>query len=480
MTVEDSSPLITYAPTGSWIDTPANDALAAAYSAGSYHSTAAQGATATLTFNGTGLSIFGAHRPNYGTYSITMDGQTIASGSSQAIDASTRQLLGAVSGLAYGTHTAILTNTGGAPVDIDWVDFETQIGGPGAVGIRKTFDNTDSTIVYSPSASAWQSNTNPEYFNGTLSFSQVPGASASLTFSGESVAVYGTVSPDHANLVVTVDGQTQNLPGGSGGFASEVHPNTLLYYRSDLSTDGDHTLVLSGSSQAPGSGPFIDLDMITVFAVALPDDPASATSALPTPTPIGTAAAENTLTPSSTLSASTASVSTSRMSTGVIVGAVLGGFIALLLVLGIIGFLFLQRRRNRSVRIEKSMISVSPILPMQRDPKALEAGMTMSRENTVFPFPLPPQRAASLRHSIAPSYYSDPSYTGHSRDGSAMSIMSSTPLVRGVPVLNIPQPRSNIPRKPAPASSGFNFNSLPVRPSNRPPTMDFTQMETPR
>lgn len=136
------------------------------------------------------------------------------------------------------------------------------------------------------------------------------------------------------------------------------------------------------------------------------------------------------------------------MSTGATVGAVLGGLIAILFLLGIIGFMLLRRRRTRSRTIEKSMISVSPILPMQRDPRAMEAGMMRSVENPVFPLP-PPK--ASLRHSIAPSYYSDPEFSGHSR---GESTTSTVPLVPPVPVMKSPQSRF-VSRKPPPASSGL-------------------------
>jgi len=244
--------------------------------------------------------------------------------------------------------------------------------------------------------------------------------------------------------------------------ASVLHTQVLLYYRSDLGP-GQHTLVLSGNSQTTAA-PFIDLDYIDVFdAAQLPDASSSAFISS------GTAAAENTLVaaPSSspTSSPSPASrLSSSHMSTGTMVGAILGGLIAFLSLLAILGFLFLRRRRTRSKVIEKYMISVSPILPMQEDPKALEAGIR-TLEKPVFSFP-PPK--ASMRHSIAPSYYGD-EYAGHSREGSTMSSQSSTPLVPAVPILNVP-------RKPIPASSGFDVNGSPARPSNRPPTMDFTNM----
>jgi len=107
LTVEDSSPLISYSPAGSWIDTPAGDALAASYSGSSFHTTSTLGATATINFNGTGISIFGGHRPNYGTFSLVVDEQLVTTGTAENTIASTHQLLGTISGLTNGPHTAI-------------------------------------------------------------------------------------------------------------------------------------------------------------------------------------------------------------------------------------------------------------------------------------------------------------------------------------------------------------------------------------
>ncbi len=150
-------------------------------------------------------------------------------------------------------------------------------------------------------------------------------------------------------------------------------------------------------------------------------------------------------------------------------GAVLGGLAALLFFLGLLTFFLLRRRRQkRSTKIDKSMISVSPVLPMQKDPKTpvlpfqevsqdLETGGGIRRG--AFPFPVVSRKASSLRHSIAPSYYSDP-IDAHSRDTSVSSMQSSTPLAPAlpseVPRINIPQPRnlsSPSRRKPAPTGS---------------------------
>ncbi len=55
------------------------------------------------------------------------------------------------------------------------------------------------------------------------SFTQSRRAQAQFTFDGDAVAVYGTVSPAHANYTVTVDGVKRDFLGGSNGLASSLH-----------------------------------------------------------------------------------------------------------------------------------------------------------------------------------------------------------------------------------------------------------------
>lgn len=509
LTVEDSSPLITYAPAGSWSDSP-NDPLLSAYSGGSYHATSSQGATATFSFVGSGITIFGGRRPNYGAYTVSIDGQNIQTGTSQTSQDLTRQPLASASGLTYGSHTLVLTNTGGAPVDIDSIDFQTNGGPSGPIPVAKDFDDSDPVMSYSPSPAAWQTNTRGDFFGNTLHFTQTPGASASMKFSGQAVAVYGTVSPDHADMVLNIDAQEVTLQGGANGFASSVHPDVLLFYRGDL--DGsEHTITMSAASQ-PGTGPFIDLDRVTVFTSSGPPDSgvasssssasasASATTfstllltagASATTTATVSAAADITQGPSSSPSViSSSGGSSSHTSTGVIVGSVIGGLAAVFMLLATAFLLCLRRRRQRNARLHKSMISVSPvlpmqdkpitpILPMQRSPRDEEKGGMGRLENSAFPFPAPKKALSSLRYP-APSTYSDTA-SSHSRGPSELSNGSTVPLVQDVPVINAPLPRANVARiGPARGRSG-SIATRPVRPTNRPPTMDFTHIsEVPR
>lgn len=82
------------------------------------------------TYSGTGISIYGGHRPEYGAYTFAVDGQTVSSGSATSTGIEIQQVLGSVSGLANGPHTAVLTSTG-VGMDIDWANLATSVGSAG-------------------------------------------------------------------------------------------------------------------------------------------------------------------------------------------------------------------------------------------------------------------------------------------------------------------------------------------------------------
>ena len=121
---------------------------------------------------GTGIWFYGANRPGYGSYSVSIDGQSI-SGNAQSQNASFRQLLAGRSGLTNGPHTAVLTNTGsGSPIDLDAIVFETQVGSVGCVlsltacVVNRSFihstemtktmmDDTNPAITYLPKSEDW-------------------------------------------------------------------------------------------------------------------------------------------------------------------------------------------------------------------------------------------------------------------------------------------------------------------------------------
>lgn len=128
MTVDDSSPLISYAPAGAWVDTPDGDPLVQQYSGHSFHTTSTGNATATLKFNGTGVWVYGGTRTNYGVFTLTVDGRTVTLGTARRVSNSTQQLLGSASSLGMGEHTAVFQSAGSGALDLDSILIESQVG----------------------------------------------------------------------------------------------------------------------------------------------------------------------------------------------------------------------------------------------------------------------------------------------------------------------------------------------------------------
>ncbi|KAJ7130853.1 hypothetical protein C8R43DRAFT_1025207 [Mycena crocata] len=428
LTIEDSSPLILYEPSGAWQDASADDLAGLAYSGNNLHSTTAQGATATINFNGTGISIFGGRRPSYGRYTMSIDGQTVVESTATIGEILVQQLLAAATGLPNGPHTAVLTCTG-VGMDIDWVNLETRIGSAGSTTTSIVYDDAAPELNY---AGAWETSDNPAYMNGTLHYSQAAGSAASLSFSGNAIAVYGTVSPDHANVQISIDGKTTMVNGGSTANAA-LHAQTLLYHANDLDTS-QHTLIITNPGQQDGTGPFIDLDSITVYSASVMGNSAGATE----PTP-------------STISNQASNQSSSGLSKGGMIGIATGVVLLILVLLGLVAFLVV-RRKKRKDRAMEPKTPVDAELPLQGP------NMRFTPVSPVQPMPTFSRLASrTSMHSIAPSYY------GSSNNSRASFTSSTTPMV----------PTLGLPRTPRMPYRGVMIPDRgPERPS-RPPSLDL-------
>jgi hypothetical protein len=449
LTVEDSSPLITYSPSGAWRDALPLDTGGLAYSGGNFHSTATPGASATINFTGTGISFFGGNRPDYGDFTITVDGNVVTTARASSPGLEINQLLGSASGLTNGPHTAVLTNTGPA-LDIDHIEL--QLGAPGSTTTTTVFDDADPAVLY---AGDWGTVVNQIHQNSTLHYTQAPGAAASLKFSGNGVAVYGTISPDHADLQFTIDGKMTQVKGGSD-YVTTLHPKTLLYYANDLDSS-EHTLIFTNPGQQEGTGPFIDLDSISVFST-IGDPNALDGSSAP---------AFDQSNPSNRQPTNPSSASRKGgLGTGPIIGIVIGILAVLFAVLAVFAFLFLRRRRRR--RAQNELDPATPAdaeLPLQGpNMRQYTPTSAVSPAQPVPTFSRAPSftrvPARMSRHSIAPSYY------GTSND-SRESVSSTTAMIPKVPVLSMPKVPSRAQQTlMVPGDQG------PSRP-NRPPSLDF-------
>ncbi|EAU91458.2 hypothetical protein CC1G_01947 [Coprinopsis cinerea okayama7 len=430
------------------------------YSGQNYHRTSVRGASAVIDFRGTGITLFGGRRPGYGRYTVTVDGQTIiANGNADSAQDSTNQVLATVSGLALGNHRAVLTNLDESPIDIDSVTVVDQLGSPGSQIRVQNHDDASPVFTYLPSTASWNINRRDAFQGGTLHYSQEPDAAVTMSFAGEAVALYGTMSPDRTNMKITIDGQETILTGGSNGHASRLHTKVLLYFRSGLSP-GQHTFTLAAENPTR-EAPFLDIDAVAVLSTASSSDGPRPSQVVP-----------GTLSPTNTLgSATTGSQSSSGLSKGAIIGISIGGAIALILCIAFCAFAFFWRRRRREKGRTGIFIPPSPVspdLPMQQDPKKIDRAMISGPlENSVFVFPPPPPPPVAkpsppvdnARHSIAPSYYGSP-ISGQSSISSPTSSLSSIPMLS-------PMPRFGSPSIPNTGYSSYGYGLSPMAPTVR-------------
>jgi len=439
LTIEDSSPLILFAPTGAWQDATEQNVGGLSYSGNSLHSTTAPGATATVNFNGTGIQFYGGHNPSYGTYTLSVDGNPVATGTSTSIGVETKQLLASASGLTNGPHVAVLTSTG-VGMDLDFVNLSTQVGAVGSTTTSAVYDDANPAITY---AGSWATANNTEYLDDTLHYSQSPGSAASLSFSGNGVAIYGTVSPDHANVQISIDGQ-MTMVNTQSAFIAELHPQTLLYYNNGLDSS-QHMLIITNPGQQNGTGPFIDLDSITVYSASIQGTPAG--EGAPSPSTLSNQSA------GSAGDNSSPPKPHSGLSTGAMIGIVVGAVVIILALLALVALLFIRRRKRwQKLAEETPRTPVGAELPLQ-GPTMRFSPVSPEQPMPTFSGPLVSRMSA---HSIAPSYYG-------SNNTPPSSFGSTTP----------PVPTMGMPRVPSRAQQGVMIaNQVPERP-NRPPTLNL-------
>ncbi|KAF8580191.1 hypothetical protein K439DRAFT_320406 [Ramaria rubella] len=250
-TFQEASPLIVY--TGFWTEgNPANDSLYSDYS-GSFRVTNSTDATATLNFNATGISLFGALRPNHGNYSVNLDHNAVDSASGNGNNIFKASLWEAY-GLSYEPHVVDLINipSGSGPyLDLDFVQIERQIGDDGGTIHQNTLDDTSIFVHYS--TGPWQSFSES---NGTTHQSISPNSQFSIAFQGCCIELYGLYA--NADYEVSLDGQAPVPMHGMDVTLdpSMWHPNTLLYMMDGLPQNINHTVDLNTLGSTSQDRPF--------------------------------------------------------------------------------------------------------------------------------------------------------------------------------------------------------------------------------
>jgi len=258
--IEQDNPSIVY--TGTWY--PNNETPNSAQSA---TLTNALGATATLSFTGTGITWIGPLDPYSGIAVIYLDGVQ-ATVDTYGPSTLYQQPLFSVHGLAAGTHTFSLEvphvrdgETMGSWIWIDAFDIENGSGIVGGVSAPAgRVEQNNAAVKYSGN---WYLNTNPAMSGGTAALAMDANSSATVTFAGTGIAWIGYRDQWSGIAKVYVDGALQS-PLVDTYAASEL-AQSHVFSVSGLS-EGTHTLmiVVTGTRDTTSAGAWLWVDAFDV------------------------------------------------------------------------------------------------------------------------------------------------------------------------------------------------------------------------
>ncbi|KIP10533.1 hypothetical protein PHLGIDRAFT_232823 [Phlebiopsis gigantea 11061_1 CR5-6] len=338
LTIDDTCPLIQY--TLWWSDSSNTDSFISDYVNSTFHATDIQSATASLTFNGSAVYIYGAKRPNHDVYAVTLD-QTTVTANGNSGDGSVNlfnQLLFSQTGLDESqAHTVTLKNqyttSSASWVDVDYMLVTAGDGNENTESIDTVWDDGNDGIVYSTGWDATPNNLADQYYMGTMHVTTTSNAYASIIFTGNAIAVYGATSGNHGLYSVSLDGHTPLVLNGT---ATTFRPQNLLYWAGSL-PDGQHNVTITSISE------YLDLDKVVLSKWPSSEGNASSSSTATS----SSASSSHTSTGSGGSDASTSS-SSNKTAVGPIVGGVVAGVAVLAIVLATLLF-FLRRRRRRGL-----------------------------------------------------------------------------------------------------------------------------------
>ncbi|KAF8817153.1 hypothetical protein BYT27DRAFT_6947276 [Phlegmacium glaucopus] len=331
---------------------PSNDTFTANYD-GSFRVTQINGATATLNFLASGISLFGALRDNHGNYTVNLDqGPPItANGFSQTNIF--KQTLFQAATLAYTNHQVTITNVvepTGPYFDLDFVTIERHIGLPDDQAFQETLDDSSSSsITYSPQGS-WSPIPFSSALQNTLHQTTVAQAQVTIQFQGCCIELYGHYT--NARYTVTLDTQAPvTFQGPAVDLTPEQqHPQTLLYLMDGLSEDSHNVTITNSDSNV--ARPFYFDYAVVRTTKSFTNATGSGTGGSGNSTGTG-GSGNSTGTVGSGNSTGTVgsggSIGTGESKTPIvpIVGGIIGGLLVLA-ILAIVAFFIRRRRRHRA------------------------------------------------------------------------------------------------------------------------------------
>ncbi|KAF5351626.1 hypothetical protein D9756_007762 [Leucocoprinus leucothites] len=336
--VDDSSPAIAYSPFGDTLTFPNLSAgwnpylvnsgfvssLGQIAVGQSQHITSLNGASVTLEWNGTSIQLFGNTTAS-ASFNLTLDGAAIQPNQTNA----TSNLLTSFEGLSNARHSISLTANIPDAQDSLLVFDKAVITSPPP-------DNF-SEIIFTEHT-VGDDNIN---FFGQWSFlstsqppihqSQIQSDTARVTFSGISVRIFGTASPDSGNYSVLLDDRQSPIFSARSSF---TNTNTLLFFASGLAANTTHQITIrnEGGLLQLKSGGFITFSSGDPTALPPPGNngPSSNTTFPPPPAP--------------------PPALSNRFTRGTIAALVLAGFLTFVILTALLFYFCIWRPRRRQRR----------------------------------------------------------------------------------------------------------------------------------
>lgn len=232
------------------------------------------GATAEVSFEGTGLALYGQKAANGPILSVTIDGVPMEDADFYAPSTTgSEELVWQVEGLEDGAHQAVFTftdraNPSAAPIQsamqaaIDYfvvTSEETQPELP--AGQQSRVEDTDAAMSFDDTWAPY----------GNIHYTGTVGATMSFTFTGNAVELYGDVNYTGLTFDVSIDGQ----PAGTADtYVPSYAAETKIYSASGLQ-EGEHrlTLTYTGENNNPEAHGVLQgsVDYALVWAQEQPD-----------------------------------------------------------------------------------------------------------------------------------------------------------------------------------------------------------------
>ena len=229
---------------------------------GTEHYSNTAGASYTLSFTGTGATLYGLKASNDGDFTVSIDGSSTVT-TVHTYNAATLRIvpLYNVSGLSYGVHSITATVVGNGYVGADAV----AVLGPNLV-INDSATGTASNQFNFQSRASWSYENDAAVIGdlgGDEHYSNVASALYQVAFTGTGVRVNSPVGPGDGFASYSIDGGT----GTTVDLFSTVFESNYVPFTVSGLSSGPHTLTVTvtGTHNASSTNNYVGADSVEII-----------------------------------------------------------------------------------------------------------------------------------------------------------------------------------------------------------------------